>query len=210
MGWPPFVLHSTCITLFCQCVTSQLASLRCARSNFRGICVAKMATLTQHSREPAFARKRGRVLSTAECEEETWMDVWHATFTSQGHLRPSATWGGHLLFCIRRASLCFASVLHLNLHHFVVPDRISEVFVLPKWLHSHNILESPHLQEKEGECFQQLNVKKKHIYIYIYTPNTLSDRLAIWWWILPWGVNNFSTVNTATLRGSLNNLNLIL
>lgn len=61
----------------------------------------------------------------------------------QGHLRPSATSGGHLLFCIRRASLCFASVLHLNLHHFVAPDRISEVFVLPKWLHSHNILESP-------------------------------------------------------------------
>ena len=88
MGWPPFVLHSTCITLFCQCVTSQLASLRCARSNFRGICVAKMATLTQHSREPAFARKRGRVLSTAECEEETWMDVWHATFTSQGSSGP--------------------------------------------------------------------------------------------------------------------------
>ena len=72
IGWPPFVLHSTCITLFCQCVTSQLASLRCARSNFRGICVAKMAILTQHSREPAFARKRGRVLSTAECEEETY------------------------------------------------------------------------------------------------------------------------------------------
>ena len=60
------------ITLFCQCVAYQLASLRCARSNFRGICVAKMAILTQHSREPAFARKRGRVLSTAECEEETY------------------------------------------------------------------------------------------------------------------------------------------
>ena len=86
--------------------------------------------------------------------------------TSPPHTQVGLEWGGHLLFCIRRASLCFASVLHLNLHHFVVPDRISEVFVLPKWLHSHNILESPHLQEKEGECFQQLNVKKKHEWMF--------------------------------------------